>query len=351
MLGGLATIRCEGMRHQDTREGTRGCQPRGTIALVPTFATDGFVVGANLPWGRYGCDFGANAWQRQGGLSANGTRQKVNRALRMVADGGGTVVRWFVFCDGRAGLLLDESDQSARLEGSALVDIELALDLASQCGVRVILSLFDFHWCLPPRMTQGVQLGGRRRWWARPGLRRALLEGVVTPVVSRLASHPALWAWEVVNEPEWVTWGCGGRHLRACLSPTRMREFLADAVAEIRRHGAAAVTVGTATPVGLQLVAGLALEFRQLHWYDRLAPGPWRHVREPGESPVLLGEFPSRESRLSGPEIVAAAYDAGYQGALAWSLLAGDRWSGDEQAVAALRSGIAASPMASRVEL
>lgn len=345
VLGGLAAIRCEGMRHQDTREGASGCGPHATITFVPTLIPDRFVVGANLPWGRYGCDFGANAWQREGGLSANGTREQVSHALRLVADNGGTVVRWFAFCDGRAGLLLDERNHRTTLDGSVLGDLELAFELASRCGVRLLLSLFDFHWCLPPRLIQGVQLGGRRRWWARHNLRHALLQGVVAPVISRFDSHPALWAWEVVNEPEWVTWGCGGRDLRACLSRRRMCAFLDEAVAEIRRHAASPVTVGTATPAGFQLLADLPLDFRQLHWYDRLAPdGPWSTLVGPGRPPVLLGEFPSRASRLSGLEVMEAALGAGYVGALAWSMLAEDPWSDAEQVVSVTRAVLAASP-------
>ncbi len=189
---------------------------------VPGQPPSSFVTGANLPWGRYGCDFGANAWQLAGGLRANGTRDRIERALRLVSDKGGTIVRWFVFCDGRAGLRFDEERRCVQLDSSCLADLETALDLAAATRIRLVLSLFDFHWCVPARDVRGVQLGGRRRWWTHRGSRQALLEGVVVPVVERLSTHPALWAWEVMNEPEWVTWGLGGRDPRSGMSRARM---------------------------------------------------------------------------------------------------------------------------------
>jgi hypothetical protein len=295
-----------------------------------------FVTGANLPWGRYGCDFGANAWQLEGGLRANGTRERISKALWLVSDCGGTIVRWFVLCDGRAGLRFDEELGRVRLDSSCLADLETALDLAEAAGVRLVLSLFDFHWCLPAREVRGVQLGGRRRWWTHRDRRMALLERVVAPVVERLSAHPALWAWEVMNEPEWVTWRLGGRDPRTCLSGARMREWLRDAVQVIRSSAQARLTVGSATREGLALVDDLALDFRQVHWYDRLAPlGPWTDVKGCDSSPLLLGEFPSRGSHLSVEAVLDVAQRAGYLGALAWSMLAEDAWSDGSYAMAA----------------
>lgn len=295
-----------------------------------------FVTGANLPWGRYGCDFGANAWQPEGGLRTNGTQDHVWRALRVVADGGGTVVRWFVFCDGRAGLLFDEDVGRVQLDSSCVADLETALDLADAAGLRLVLSLFDFHWCVAAREVRGVQLGGRRRWWTQRDRRMVLLERVVVPVVERLSAHPALWAWEVVNEPEWVTWGLGGRDPRTCLSRVRMCAWLRDAVKVIRQTVPACLTVGSATREGLVLVRDLALDFRQLHWYDRLAPlGPWTAFGGDDSSPLLLGEFPSRGSQWSVEAVLDVARRAGYLGALAWSMLAEDAWSDGAYAMTA----------------
>jgi hypothetical protein len=69
------------------------------------------------------------------------------------------------------------------------------------------------------------------------------------------------------------------------------------------------------------------LDVYQVHWYDALqrrAPLETPVASLGVDRPVLLGEFPTRGSRRSPSDIVAAAKRAGYSGALAWSMLAED---------------------------
>jgi len=48
----------------------------------------GFVVGANLPWLRYGGDFGANAWSPQGGLASRGRDGGLDERLHLLRARG-----------------------------------------------------------------------------------------------------------------------------------------------------------------------------------------------------------------------------------------------------------------------
>lgn len=299
---------------------------------MSAFDAGAFVSGANLPWGRYGCDFGANPWQPSGGLSSNGTRARVESALDAIRDGGGRLVRWFIFADGRAGLRFDDASDRVEMDASLWRDLELALDLVSVRGLQLLPSLFDFHWCMPARVVNGVQLGGRRCWWAQADKRARLLEAVVGPVIERFATHPAIWAWEIANEPEWVTRGAGGRIVFGSLSRSSMRAWLRLAVAAIRARSTVPVTIGTATGKGLALVDDLGLDVLQLHWYDRLAPeGPWTALSP--VTPTLLGEFPSRGSAWPVERVLELARAAGYVGALPWSMLAEDAWSDGPRAM------------------
>src|SRR5690606_5971033 len=77
-----------------------------------------FSVGVNLPWRRYGCDFGTNAW-RIGGLTGHDAAP-IRRALEEAADAGATVVRWFVLCDGRAGIDFTPDGWPVRLQPGVL---------------------------------------------------------------------------------------------------------------------------------------------------------------------------------------------------------------------------------------
>ena len=63
-----------------------------------------FITGANLPWIGYGGDFGANAWSLDGGVGKAAARDALRRIFRKLQAQGIRTIRWFLFCDGRAGI-------------------------------------------------------------------------------------------------------------------------------------------------------------------------------------------------------------------------------------------------------
>ena len=77
-----------------------------------------YLHGCNYPWSTdgstifYGLDFGANVWGSHLGVA---TRRPPSREiLREMASLGFTVARWFLFCDGRGGIVYDERRNPAR---------------------------------------------------------------------------------------------------------------------------------------------------------------------------------------------------------------------------------------------
>ena len=117
----------------------------------------------------------------------------------------------------------------------------------------------------------------------------------------------------------------------AGLAPWILRSRLERMAQLAHRHGNRPVTVGLGTVRGLPLVRGLGLDVFQIHWYDRhdaVSPldRPVEQLRL--DRPLLLGEFPTRNSRRSRADIVETARRNGYCGALAWSIQAGDAFSG-----------------------
>ena len=140
-----------------------------------------------------------------------------------------------------------------------------------------------------------------------PALRRRLIDRVVDPLLERYGRHPAITAWDVLNEPEWVTQGRASAlpPVRACprghagIHPRRSSSL-------VHHRTSHAATVGSASTRTLPLVEGLGLDVYQAHWYDRLekkAPLD-RPVAELGlDRPLILGEFPTRGSRRSPAEI------------------------------------------------
>ena len=313
-------------------------------------ADDDFWIGANLPWLAYGGDFGANRWQPAGGVGRPDRRQAVRDVLARLADRGVTVVRWFMLCDGRAGLRITPDGGPAGLDDFVFRDADAAVDELGRAGLSVIFVLLDFHWFKPAAVVNGVQTCGRARLAADPTLRERLLERVVAPLLERYGRHPSIAAWDVINEPEWVTRSRGRLRSATDVPRQTMREFIGEATGLIHRWTSHAATVGSASTRSLPLVEGLGLDVFQAHWYDRLdrrAPLD-RPVTDLGlDRPLILGEFPTKGSRWAPDELLGIARQAGYAGALAWSALADDEAS-DGNALAAGLSDFAANTAMNR---
>ena len=222
-------------------------------------------------------------------------------------------------------------------------DADAAIEELDRAGLRAIFVLVDFHFFKPIRIVDGVAAGGRGSFAADPVLRGRLLQQVMTPLLERYGRHSSILAWDVINEPEWVTRSARSPVRRSGVPREAMRAFIRDTVSLIHDRTSHAATVGSASARTLSLVEALGLDVYQAHWYDQLerrAPLD-RPAAELGlDRPIILGEFPTRGSRRSTAEIVEIARQAGYAGALAWSALASDEAS-DGTALAAGLSAFA----------
>jgi hypothetical protein len=297
-----------------------GCQsPSSPVA------TD-FLLGANLPWISYG-DFGANAWHPRGGLAERSDLARIAEMLAGLHDLGIRAVRWFVLCDGRAGIRFDSSSEPVGLDDAVSRDFDTALALVQRAGLALVPVLFDFLWCARRRAENGVQTGGRFEVLNHPRKRDALVRRVVQPLLQQYGSEPAILAWDVMNEPEWITRGVGTRRPWRTLTVESARTWLGLLVGAVHRHTRHAATVGSASAHWLGLVRGLGLDVYQPHWYDRLerhAPLASALSAATLDAPAWLGELPTAGSRRSVTEIIETARAAGYAGAFLWSVLATD---------------------------
>ena len=284
----------------------------------------GFTIGANLPWIAYGGDFGANAWRPAGGVHTR--LEDLLRALDRLALAGIRRIRWFMLCDGRAGIRFAPDGTPLALDDRFFTDVDAALAAASSRDMEIMFVLLDFLWCARASSVAGVQLGGRRDVLRDDAKRAALLDRVLTAIFERYGDSPQIFAWDIINEPEWVTCGLGARR-RSCVSLATMQAFVRDAAALVHRHTGQAVTVGSASARWLDAWRDLGLDFYQAHWYEHLerrAPlaRPVRDLQL--DRPVMLGEFPSRLASGELQRILETARAAGYSGAYVWSLLATD---------------------------
>jgi len=284
-----------------------------------------FIVGVNLPWLGYGTDVGISLWFPDGGLSAQPSRlEQLDNTLGSLARDGISIVRTFLLCDARSGVRFDPEGVPVGIDQAVFPDIDALLAAARRHRIQLIPVLLDFLLCRAAQIVDDVQIGGRSRLVTDRHARAALIDRVIRPIVERYSDDEAIAAWDVINEPEW----CLKKGAPLWQTPVRfdtLRAFLGEAVDCVKRFAGQPVTIGCAGTWELDLVRPLGLDFYQVHWYERFG---WAALTQPtvdlnlGDRPVILGEFSGRSERIA--DVLDAAKRAGYEGALAWSVLADD---------------------------
>ena len=110
------------------------------------------------------------------------------------------------------------------------------------------------------------------------------------PLLQASGRHPGvIYAWELINEPDWVT--SGWHPLSASTSPVpdaAMRAFIEDGKQWIRAAGYNA-TIGFAS-IGTLRKTGITAEINQFHHYPNGAQSLDRHTFDP-RFPGIIGEF------------------------------------------------------------
>ena len=181
-------------------------------------------------------------------------------------------------------------------------DVDAALDIARRHNIRdhVRAARFSLVRCRRAPSTACRWAGALRRP-ADSGNRDALLDACFARCSSDTDSEPAIFAWDIINEPEWITTVEPARS--RCVSQRERRvdsrEHEASGHRRIRRC-AMAGSVRRASD----------LDFYQVHWYDGLKHQPrWTRLsRDSGSiGRCCLGEYPTRGSKRRRRTIVAAA--------------------------------------------
>jgi len=308
-----------------------------------------FTHGVNYPWSTdgqtvfYGLDFGANVWGSHLGVSTR--RDAIARDFDEIARLGFVVARWFVFCDGRSGIVYDDRGLPAGLDDRFFTDMDAGLEIARDANVRIDFVLFDHHWLfsgvrhtladpvtgdlLDARLPEG-----RARILMSQEGHDALFRHVIEPFVrcygeggARNDLRNQIFAFEFMNEPDFVIdeWE---RDRSARVTRALPFAALAAAVARlsevVHTYSPAIVTLGGARADNLWAwdTDALGLDVLQLHAYpDSLHPGDVDPFTTPAREldvrrDVIVGEF-----RSSAPleDCLEQALAGGYAGAWPWS--------------------------------
>jgi len=309
-------------------------------------------------------DFGANIWGSHLGVSTR--RAAVQRDFEQMASLGFTVVRWFVFGDGRAGITYDEQGLPTGLDAPFFRDLDAALEIAGSVDIALVLVLLDHRWMfrnIPDAIADpatGAILEtrlphGREAVLSTEAGHDALLTHVLVPIVQRYSpggvrgdlGHRLL-AYELMNEPDFVIEEWEADVSTQVSRPIRFETFallVARFSALVHARSTALTTIGCARLHNLWAWddPGLGLDVLQLHSYPDTrhserdddvfgTPASALGVRHP----VILGEFPGdgpaqHPAGASPPSTTLDEYltfgvTGGYLGAWPWSFSGTDAY-------------------------
>lgn len=184
------------------------------------------LVGINYPWIDYGWDFGdpPAAWVNAQNLPAwrEQKRKRIVEDFTRFADLGLFAVRWFILPDGlnygtgnEAPRLInghwsfDPLPSGHEFHRHLAEDFEFVLQTCARLRLQLVPSLIDFHWCHHGQVADaqcGIVKGGRADIINDETKRRLFLDAALEPLLEVSLRYPqAIYAWELMNEPEWVT--------------------------------------------------------------------------------------------------------------------------------------------------
>ncbi len=322
--------------------GALGAAGRGAPAARITVADGQFqlagrrlwINGANTPWHKwndFGGAFDAAWWDAH---------------FRALHEAGINATRVWISCSGSPALPIQVGGRVAGASAAHWRDLDRLFATAAQHRIYVMATLLSYdHFKDNHRDYRRW-----RRWLESDRAIDSYVETYVVPFVERYGASPWLWFIDLMNEPDWVVENaeCGR------LPWERLQAYFARAAVAIHRHSAVLVTVGLAMPKynsdtgrscrGNYLSdhalrqqvddPGARLDYYTTHYYDwngdtwgvapYLTPSAYGM---PVDKPSLISEITALGTKgHTAAQDYEAAYENGWQGAMAWTSNGVDRF-------------------------
>ncbi|MEW6170667.1 MAG: phosphotransferase, partial [Candidatus Omnitrophota bacterium] len=177
-------------------------------------------------------------------------------------------------------------------------DIKVFLDLAQQYGIKVEFTLFDY--LLFSRGLSKTDLA------TNPETMREFMRGLFIPILQEFGHHPALFAIDIINEPEWIVLpsvpgGSGmvndgwSSNLGKRLNREEFIGFIREISQTVRSYAPNLyITMGISLdrPQLAQLVSEY-LDYYAWHHFEQMPPIESLVGRLPKDKPWILEEFPT----------------------------------------------------------
>ncbi len=320
------------------------------------------IIGINYPWIDYGWDFGEvpPAWVASENLPAwrEKKRKRIADDFMRFSQHGINAIRWFLLADG----LNYGMDASAPQKNESvwtfnplpaghsfysqlLDDFEFVLQVSGRSGLRLFPSLIDFGWCQegkPVTGNAGIVKGGRYECLIDPEKRKVFFDRILDPLLDvSMRYRDSIYAWELINEPEWVVRGFWHKGVNRTLTRREMKRFLSEGMERINARRLQEGTAAFRSSVGFAHwdsiekwgSEGLGITLPQFHYYAQKNHELPENPRT--DLPCVVGEFatakgtawPDLQSLHKAQSItnrLRCIDDKGYSACFLWSANAVD---------------------------
>lgn len=315
-----------------------------------------FINGVNLPWNKFGWDFGH--YEREG---VSYKSETFERAFAELEENGVNCIRMWIHCDGRASPEFDENGYVTGFDDNFFEHMDDFLEHAEQHNLMVIFVLWSHDLFEDRRQKSGRFAGMHADLITEEAKLQSYLDNALQPMIQRYKDQCNLLAWEIINEPEWAMKVPFGGGTEQVVEAKEMQYFVGRCIETIRAEAPhQLITVGSASFMWNSSVLPqyknywsdqvfedlgfnprqVYLDFYSPHYYEWMssAVSPFgKHVSDWAlGKPVLIGECRASDKQLSAKERLQKIWDSDYAGILFWSYNAKDDisdWDGCKDAL------------------
>ncbi|MEM3159992.1 MAG: hypothetical protein QXJ74_04335 [Nitrososphaera sp.] len=245
------------------------------------------------------------------------------------------VVRIWVF-ERLEGIRFDASNRIIGIDNDLLDNALAILNSANVHGVKVYFCLFD-SWVVkhePPQGLPASRLSDYNRWNAAvKNIMKSIVENpsdfvslVLQSFVNAIANHPAVYAIDVMNEPEGMTLNT------LTVSNSSMRNYISQCCSVIRPRLKA--SVGCMRSGTAKSYSNLPIDFCDFHSYQNTASLVPYSASGYNNKPCIVGEcgYPvgrpvadrSANEVQAAKDYVTLALNKGYSSCLLWNSYTSD---------------------------
>lgn len=259
-------------------------------------------------------------------------------------DAGGRVIRWWFHTNGTSTPGYLPNGRVQPLPQSHVDGVRAILDAAQAEGVSIVISLWSFDMLQSNAGPTHVQ---NQALLTQDEVRQSYVDAYLTPLVKALRGHPALYAYEIFNEPEgmtpsgWATYRVDEVYVQKCVNwfaaaihdadpsavvtnGTQLFQYNSNAWPRTNYYSDAALRAAGGKPKG-------TLDFYEVHYYA--SNGFWNScyyfpVSYWGlDKKVVIGEFYAADTDfVAKDQTCQRIFDNGYAGAWAWAYGSDQPW-------------------------